>query len=178
MLCLLVLHVTDCLRVSDPLSILRMAPQDIDGNQGEPTIIRHGLKFGVLPEDVKQALVARGGGDPLTHTVRSFIRKDGVTAFPCLVVDPVTADIEGSMWALRGIAWEAGHKVKSVWGKAAPEDYSLVLKIPMDEVRFPGDSLIKSFSSWQDAFRAGWAQITGPDGRVVQDISGLPMVSK
>ena len=158
---------------------MELQQQQLDEDQGQPAVIKHGLQYGELPETVKRALVARGVGEPLTNTLKSLIPKEGLTAFPCLVVNPTTGDIEGSLWALRGgISWKAGYKARTVWGKAVPKEYDLVLDIPNDSINFRGDSAHKNLSEWQDAFDMGWATVTGPDGRALEDIGDIPGVAR
>ena len=151
----------------------RAVMSDASQDQGVTVVISHGFRRGNLPEATKVSLVARGLGEPLTQTLKSFMPSDGIGAYPCLVVDPSSGDIQGSLWALRGARnWHAGYKARHVWGKEAG-DYGLVLNIPNDAIDFPADTQLKCFSRWQDAFLKGWAHIVDKDGKVIQDISGL-----
>lgn len=149
-----------------------------DNDQNKTTIIRHGLKRGSLPDEVKKSLVARGLGEPLTQILSPFVPSDGIGAYPCLVLEPTSGEIESSLWALRGGRnWNAGYRARQIWGKDAP-DVSLTLDIPNDAIQFPGDTQLKSYSIWQDAFQAGWAQILDDGGNVIQDIDGLQTISE
>ena len=147
-------------------------------DQGDTTVIRHGLQYGKLPDEVKLSLIARGQGQPLTQVLKKYMPSDGIGAYPCLVLDPSTGEIQGSMWSLRGaMNWNTGYKACNVWGKEA-KDYSLVLNIPNESIQFPGDTMVKCFSRWQDAFLSGWAQIVDNQGAVLQDISNLKTISE
>ena len=146
--------------------------------QGETSVIRHGLQYGELPETVKSALLSRGLGDPLTQVLKRYTPKDGIGAYPCLVLDSASGEIEGSIWALRGgMNWNAGYKARHLWGKEA-KDYNLALNVPNEEIEFPGNTQLKCFSMWQDAFQKGWAQILDKKGNVIQDIEALEGIKK
>ena len=146
--------------------------------QGETSVIRHGLQYGELPETVKSALLSRGLGDPLTQVLKRYTPKDGIGAYPCLVLDSTSGEIEGSIWALRGgMNWNAGYKARHLWGKEA-KDYNLALNVPNEEIEFPGNTQLKCFSMWQDAFQKGWAQILDKKGNVIQDIEALEGIKK
>ncbi len=146
--------------------------------QSDTTVIRHGLQYGELPEAAKSALLSRGLGDPLTRVLRRYTPNDGIGAYPCLVLDSTTGEIEGSVWALRGsLNWEVGYKARHLWGKEA-KNYSLTLNVPNEEIEFPGDTQLKCYSKWQDAFLKGWAQITDKKGEVLQDIDALEGIKK
>ena len=146
--------------------------------QGDTSVIRHGLQYGELPEAVKSALLSRGLGDPLTQVLKRYTPKDEIGAYPCLVLDSTSGEIEGSLWALRGGKnWNAGYKARHLWGKEA-KNYSLTLNVPNEEIEFPGDTQLKCFSRWQDAFQKGWAQILDKQNKVVQDIDNLEGIKK
>lgn len=146
-----------------------------DGNQ-EPTIIRHNCK-GVLPEDVKLSLVARGLGEPLTKSLSKFLPKSGIGAFPCLLVDSAGA-IEGSTWAIRGNSnWVAGYRARHIWGQSAP-DLNLTLDIPNDAIIFPANSMLKCYSNWFNAFDEGWATLRDGAGNTIAERDDLTSICR
>ena len=142
----------------------------------EPTVIRHGCQ-GVLPEDIKLSLVARGLGEPLTKSLGKFLPKSGIGAFPCLLVDSDGA-IDGSTWAVRGKGnWAAGYKSRHIWGPTAP-DLTLTLDIPNDAIIFPADSMLKCYSHWFNAFDEGWATVRDCTGKVIGDRENLTAINR
>ena len=148
-------------------------PEDV--NQ-EPSIIRHNCK-GVLPEDVKLSLVARGLGEPLSKLLSKFLPKSGMGAFPCLLVDS-TGAIEGSTWAIRGKSnWVAGYKTRHIWGPSAP-DLTITLDIPNDAIVFPADSMLKCYSHWFNAFDEGWATLRDGAGNVIAEHDNLTAICR
>lgn len=153
-----------------------MNPQQ---EEGGVVTIQHGLNYGEMTDDIKSAFIVRGLGQPFTQTMQKFIPDNGLCAFPVLVVDGSSGEIESSLWALRGThSWKTGHKARSIWGQKANPSYSVVLDIPNDEITFSGSAVTKCFSIWMDAFKEGWATVTDEAGMVVEDISTLPVISK
>ena len=152
---------------------------DLQQEEGGVVTIQHGLNYGEMTDDIKSAFVVRGLGQPFTQTMKKFIPDNGLCAFPCLVVDGSSGEIESSLWALRGThAWRTGHKARSIWGQNANPAYSVVLDIPNDEIMFMGSAVTKCFSVWTDAFKENWATVTDEAGMIVEDISTLPVICK